>query len=128
MTIKEASKICGISPDTLRYYEKMKVIPAVERSKSGIRNYKEEDLGWIKNAKCMRKAGFSIEAIAKYVELFMEGDETISDRLELLKEQREILYRKREEIEETLVLLGHKINIYENAAKTGMLDFTGKDE
>ncbi len=123
MTIKEVSKRCDISADTLRFYEKMKVIPRIERNKSGIRNYTEADLGWINNAKCMRKAGLSIEAIARYVELFMEGETTVSARLELLQEQREILFRRREEIEETITLLNHKIKIYENAAETGNLEF-----
>ena len=66
MTIAEVSKKVNLSADTLRYYERIGLIPEVNRTESGIRNYTEEDLGWIEFSKCMRNAGMSIEALIEY--------------------------------------------------------------
>ena len=63
MTIKEVSEKFKISQDTLRYYERIGLIPPVSRTASGIRNYQESDLGWVEHAVCMRSAGVPIEAI-----------------------------------------------------------------
>lgn len=77
MTIKEVSEKYQITQDTLRYYERIGMIPAVPRTSGGIRNYKEADLGWIELALCMRNAGLPVESMIEYVHLFQEGDETI---------------------------------------------------
>ena len=57
MTIKEVSEKYHITQDTLRYYERVGMIPKVTRTPSGIRNYQPEDLGWVELALCMRNAG-----------------------------------------------------------------------
>ncbi len=78
MTIKEVCEKFGITADTLRYYERVGVIPEVNRTSGGSRDYTEENLKWVKNAICLREAGISIESIAEYVKLFKQGDETIA--------------------------------------------------
>lgn len=95
MTIKEVSEKYGISQDTLRYYERVGMIPPVTRTAGGIRDYKEKDLAWVELAKCMRSAGLPVEAMIEYVRLTQEGDATIPARLQLLKEQREALLEQR---------------------------------
>ena len=87
MTIKEVSEKYEISQDTLRYYERVGMIPPVTRTASRIRDYQESDLGWVELAKCMRSAGLPVEAMIEYVKLTQEGDATIPARLQLLKEQ-----------------------------------------
>ena len=77
MTIKEVSEKYGMSQDTLRYYERVKVIPAVTRTSGGIRDYQEEDLKWVELAVCMRNAGLPIESLIEYQKLFQAGDGTI---------------------------------------------------
>ena len=116
MTISEASKKYEISPDTLRYYERIGLIPPVPRSPSGLRNYDEDSCNWIGFIKCMRKAGLPIETLIEYVSLFRQGDKTIEARKELLIEQREILSRKIAEMNETLERLDYKISLNENQA------------
>lgn len=69
MTIKEVSEKYGISSDTLRYYERVGMIPPVERTEGGIRNYGEDDIKWVELVLCMRSAGLPIEAIIEYVRL-----------------------------------------------------------
>lgn len=121
MTIKEVSEKYDISQDTLRYYERVGLIPAVSRTSGGIRNYDEEALGWVENAICMRSAGVPIEALIEYVKLFQEGDSTIQARLELLQEQLTGLEEQKAHIEATMKRLNYKISCYEKAVKTGKL-------
>ena len=127
MTIKEVSEKYGISQDTLRYYERVQVIPAVTRTSGGIRDYQEEDLKWVELAVCMRNAGLPIESLIEYQKLFQAGDETIPARLELLQSQMEILKKQKEQIEEMMGRLSYKIDRYEEAMKTGKLIWTKKE-
>ena len=114
MTIAEVSKIYDLSQDTLRYYERIGLIPAVNRNKSGIRDYNDEDCRWIEFIKCMRAAGLPIEVLIEYVALFQRGYETIHARKQLLKEQRALLAQKMEDMRKTLERLDYKIERYEN--------------
>lgn len=123
MTIKEVSEKYGISSDTLRYYERVGVLPPITRTSGGIRDFGEEDLAWIELVLCMRSAGLPIEAIIEYVRLFQLGDSTFSARLELLSEQRRKLLEQREKIDITIDRLNYKIAKYEKAVKTGQLDW-----
>ena len=125
MTIKEVCEKYEITQDTLRYYERVGMIPAVTRTAGGIRDYQESDLGWVQLAICMRSAGLPVEAMIEYVKLYQEGDSTIPARLQLLTDQREILLDKRKKIDETLDGLNYKIARYEIAAQTGTLTWTG---
>ena len=121
MTIKEVSEQYEISQDTLRYYERVGMIPPVTRTAGGIRNYTAEDLRWVELAKCMRSAGLPVEAMIEYVRLFQEGDSTLPARLQLLTDQREVLLEQRKQIDETLNRLNYKISRYEEAVQTGIL-------
>ncbi|MCI9630625.1 MerR family transcriptional regulator [Thomasclavelia cocleata] len=121
LTIKEVSEKFGIPSETLRYYERVGVIPPVTRTASGIRNYQEEDLAWVENAKCFRAAGVSIEALIEYLKLYSEGNSTFQARLDLLNEQRAILLAQQKQLVETLDRLDYKISKYESAVKTGKL-------
>ena len=101
MTIKEVSEKYHITQDTLRYYERVGMIPKVTRTLSGIRNYQPEDLGWVELALCMRNAGLPVEVMIEYVKLCQQGDDTIPARLQLLLDQRETLLEQREQIDTT---------------------------
>ncbi len=113
MTIAEVSERFDLSQDTLRYYERIGLIPRVNRTKSGIRSYTEEDCKWVEFVKCMRGAGLSIEVLVEYVELFQHGDKTAESRKELLIEQRDLLQSRTEEMQKTLQRLNEKIDRYE---------------
>ena len=113
MTIAEVSRRFDLSADTLRYYERIGLIPQVPRTKSGIRDYDEESCNWIELMKCMRAAGVQIEALIEYVALFQRGDETVEARKALLIEQREQLTARMEEMQQSLDRLNHKIERYE---------------
>lgn len=113
MTIAEVSKKFDLSQDTLRYYERIGLLPGVNRNKSGIRNYTEEDCRWVEFIKCMRSAGLPIEVLIEYVALFQQGDKTVEARKELLIEQRKQLTKKMEDMKKTIERLDYKIERYE---------------
>ena len=119
MTIKEVSERYDITLDTLRYYERVGMIPPVTRSSSGIRDYQEQDLRWVELAKCMRKSGLPVETMIEYVRLFQECDGTIPARLKLLIDQKERLVEQRKLIDTTIDRLNYKISRYEIALETG---------
>lgn len=123
MTIKEVSQKYNISQDTLRYYERVGMIPKVTRTASGIRNYQESDLSWVELVICMRSAGLPVEALIEYVELYQQGDQTFGARLELLQEQRRNLEEQQKQLQAAISKLDYKISRYKVAVKTGKLSW-----
>ena len=118
MTIAEVSRKYDISADTLRYYERIGLIPPVPRTRGGLRDYGEESCGWIQLMKCMRAAGVQIEALIVYVDLFQQGDATLDARKALLVEQRDQLVSRMAEMQASLDLLNQKIDRYEQGMMT----------
>jgi DNA-binding transcriptional MerR regulator len=114
VTIAEVSKKYDLSADTLRYYERIGLLPTVNKNSSGNRDYTEEDCRWVQFIKCMRSAGLSIEILIEYVSLFQQGNSTIGARKELLIEQRKQIFEKMEELQNTLSYLDKKIDGYED--------------
>ena len=115
MKIAEVSERYGLSSDTLRYYERIGLLPTVTRTESGIRDYSELDIRRVEFIKCMRGAGLPIEVLIDYVGLVQQGDQTIEARKEVLKEQRKLLMMRMQEMQKTLDILEHKIEVYESA-------------
>lgn len=113
LNIKKASEISGVSADTLRYYERIGLIPPVKRSANGIRDFDEEDIKWIKFSRQMRNAGLSIEVLIDYLSLFREGNETVPMRKQLLAEQIEELKGKIFDMNEALSRLEYKLDHYD---------------
>lgn len=127
MTIKEVSEKYGVSQDTLRYYERVGLIPPVARTAGGILDYQPSDIGWVETAVCMRSAGVPIEALIEYVKLFQMGDATFEARRQLLQEQYDHLMEQKKQIEQTMERLQYKISRYENALETGVLTWDKKE-
>ena len=117
MTIAAAAKLFDLTPDTLRYYERIGLLPPVPRTPGGIRNYGEDDCGWIEFIKCMRSAGLPIEFLVDYVKLFRQGEETTQLRLDMLKEQRVALAGRITEMQASLERLDGKIKYYAGQVK-----------
>ena len=99
----------------MRYYERVGLIPPVNRNGSGIRDYNDLDLRRVDFIKCMRSAGLPIEVLIEYVGLVQQGDKTIEARKEILIEQRDLLADHMKEMQKTLDLLDHKLEVYEKA-------------
>ena len=113
MTITEVAEQYGMSADTIRYYERIGLIPTVNRRPNGIRDFTETDCNWVAFSKCMRSAGLSIESLIEYVTMFQQGDATVDARKHLLIEQRDELAARIKTMEDTLERLNAKIDSYE---------------
>ena len=121
MTIKEVCEKYNVTADTLRYYERVGVIPEVRRTAGGIRDYSEEDIKWVETAICFRSARMPIDLQIEYVRLYRKGDETLRDRLELLIEAKKRILDERKKYDDALAKLDYKISKYDEAVKTGVL-------
>lgn len=127
MTIAEVSKKFELTIDTLRYYERIGLIPSVPRTKGGIRDYGESECNWVEFIKCMRAAGLPVEALIEYVGLFQQGEKTIEARKEILTEQRKLLAERIDEMKQTLDRLDYKIEIYEKCVVKNEKNLRKKD-
>ena len=113
MNIKKVSDLTGVSADTIRYYERIGLIPPVTRNQSGIRDFTEREIGLLEFVRCFRKAGVSVEALIDYVTLLEEGEGTEEARLAILKEQAEKLDARLEELNAARERLAYKIDNYQ---------------
>ncbi len=120
-TIAEVSAQYDLTQDTLRYYERIGLIPPVSRTKSGIRDYTDDVCRWIELAKCMRSSGVSVESLIEYCALAQKGPSTITARKQLLVQEQHKLIDKMESMQTALDRLTLKIANYEKAEKTGVL-------
>ncbi|HQV70595.1 MAG TPA: MerR family transcriptional regulator [Thermoflexales bacterium] len=128
MKIAEVSEQFGLSSDTLRYYERVGLLPPVNRTKSGIRDYDEFDLKRVDFIRCMRTAGMPVEVLIEYVGLIQQGDDTIEARKDILIKQRDHVVAQMAEMQKTLDLLGYKIEMYEKALVKKEQDMLSPDE
>lgn len=113
MTIAEVGAKYGLTADTLRYYERIGLIPTVARSSGGIREYGDEDCRWVEFIKCMRGAGLPVAALIEYVALFQRGTDTHEARKAILVEQRDALAVRLEEMKVSLAKISAKIDRYD---------------
>ncbi len=127
MTIKDVCEKYDITSDTLRYYERVGVIPEVARTAGGIRNYTQEDIKWVENAICMRSAGVPVEMIVEYVRLFRMGDDTFEERCNLLKRAKAEVEAAKRKYDDELKRLNYKIVKYEEAIQTGVLNWDDEE-
>ncbi len=91
MKIAEVSEKYGLSGVTLRYYERVGLLPSVTRTESGIREFSEVDIKRVEFIKCMRSAGLPVEVLTEYIAMVQQGDSTVAARKAILSEQRELL-------------------------------------
>ena len=124
MQIAEVCRKYNITADTIRYYEKIGLLPKIPRKKNGIRDFDEESCKWIEFIKCMRNAGMEIEILLEYVNLFKKGKFTVKERRNLLKEQREKLIEKQNNINATIKRLDYKLELYDDIISGKRKDFT----
>ncbi|MEH7612563.1 MerR family transcriptional regulator [Gottfriedia acidiceleris] len=110
-SIGQFSKLSGLSIDTLRYYEKEKLI-FPKRDSANRRVYSEEDFSWIDFIHRLKKTGMSIKNMREYTKLRYQGNSTVSQRLLLLDDQLEELQQKEREISEHIQFVENKIEIY----------------
>ena len=113
MFISEAAKLLNVTPVTLRYYERIGLIPPVARINGGIRQYTKADIQRIELITWMRNAGVSIETLEKYVTLLNTKGDTILPRKRLLIQERTKLYQEYLELARKMAQLDQKIAAFD---------------
>ncbi|MCK1215765.1 MerR family transcriptional regulator [Streptococcus uberis] len=114
MNIKKVSELTGVSADTIRYYERIGLIPPVTRNQSGVRNFSDRDISILEFVRYFRGAGVSVESLIDYIGLVEQGDSTIGARLAILQEEKEKLEERVSKLQAALDRLNHKIDNYQN--------------
>lgn len=121
-TIQRAAAETGLTADTLRYYEKIGILPGIARSESGHRRFSENDIGWIRLVQCLRATGMPIEDLHRYAELMQQGDSTSSERLAILEEHRGRIMADIRELTTSLELVERKIAGYEELRRSAVTE------
>lgn len=116
-TVGEIAKMMNVPASTLRYYDKEGLLPFVERSNGGIRMFKESDYEFLQIINCLKKTGMSLSEIKTFIDLVIQGDDSIEERLQLFLNQREKVLKQMEELQETLNIINYKVWYYETAKK-----------
>ena len=118
-SIGEVSDMLGVAPSTLRYYDKEGMLPLIKRTSGGVREFREEDLEWLRIIECLKKTNMSIKEIKQFIDWCMEGDSTIDKRLDLINRRRDLVLKQIESLNETLKTLNYKKWYYETAKAAG---------
>jgi len=118
-TVGEMAKLLGVAPSTLRFYDKEGLLPFVERSEGGIRVFKDKDYEWLRIIDCLKKTSMPLKDIKEFIHMAMQGDDTIEQRLELVKKQQALMQAKIAEFQEMLDTLDYKCWYYETAKSAG---------
>ncbi|MFD8566219.1 MerR family transcriptional regulator [Streptomyces sp. NPDC059639] len=114
-TISEVSAITGLTAHTLRWYERIGLLPDVDRSHTGQRRYTNPDLDWLAFVNKLRLTGMPVADMVRYAELVRLGDHTFDERRELLESTRRDVLHRMAELQDTMAVLDHKINFYAGA-------------
>ncbi len=117
-SIKEVSEITGLSAHTLRYYEREGLLSGVERTSGGYRQYTDSDLEALWLICCLKNTGMSLQEIARFVNLAREGDCTLRDRVELLREHQKSVIARIKEMQEYLDKVTWKLSFYSEKLQT----------
>ena len=110
-SIGQFSELSRFSIDTLRYYEKQKLL-FPKRDENNRRVYSEKDVAWISFISRLKKTGMSIREMQKYAKLRYAGDQTIPERLVLLFNQLDNLHEEEKKIEDNIEFVEQKIKTY----------------
>lgn len=113
LTIQEVAQATGLSAHTLRYYERVGLIHPIDREQNTHRRYTVDDVGWIEFLTKLRATGMSIKDMQRYAELQRRGDETLAERVEMLKALQDKVEAHMDELNEHLKLICYKIEVYQ---------------
>lgn len=118
-TIKETSQLLGIPATTLRYYDKIGLLPFVERRESGYRMFTEKDIEMLQLIECLKRAGMTLSDIRQFAQWLREGDATLQQRYEMFLERRRAARQQLADLQKTLDVLDYKCWFYETAIEAG---------
>ena len=113
MMISEAALRSGLSVDTIRFYEKSGILPAVDRGPDGNRRFSPENVDWLVLLASLRETGMPMDRMRRFAELYRHGDVTVPERRRMLEEHSAQLARRREALDRCADLLDHKLKRYD---------------
>ncbi len=116
-TISEVVAFTGLTAHTLRWYERIGLMPHIGRSHTGQRRYSNRDLDWLDLVGKLRLTGMPVADMVRYAELVREGDHTYGERRELLESTRRDVLARIAELQDTLAVLDRKISFYADAGR-----------
>ncbi|MBJ6359751.1 MerR family transcriptional regulator [Paenibacillus sp. GCM10012307] len=111
-TIGQAAEATGLSIHTLRYYEKEGILPFIKRTESGIRIFDDEDIQRIEFLNCLRNTGMPIHQLKEYVDLALQGDKTIDERVRMLENQKEKVEHEMNVLKSYIDMINYKTDLY----------------
>lgn len=122
-TVGEMAKKINVAPSTLRYYDKEGLLPFIERSEGGIRLFNDRDFSYLSIIHCLKQTGMPIKEIKNFIDLVSKGDDSIPQRLELFKNQRESVTSQIKKLQKTLDILDYKCLYYETSSEKGSTSY-----
>ena len=127
-TIKQVSEKMGVTISTLRYYDKEGLLPFLDKTSNGTRVFKDEDFEGLAIITCLKKSGVSIKDINKYMNLCIQGDDTLKERLNIFLERKEVVEKQIEELYKVMETINYKIRYYNKAIEAGTEEIHKKNE
>src|SRR5688572_23325906 len=122
LTIQEVAQATGLTPHTLRYYERIGLIHPIPREENTRRCYTADDVGWIDFLLKLRATGMSIKDMQRYAGLQRQGDRTLPERVKMLKSLRDEVEAHIQELNEHLKLVYYKIDYYQKVIEEQVLE------
>ena len=118
-TIGDIAQKIGLTPSTLRYYEKEGLLPFVDRTESGIRRFKDSDMEWFSIIECLKNTGMSIKEIKTFIDWCMEGDVSLDKRYEMCLERKKETEKQIKLLQKSLDIINYKCWYYKTALEAG---------
>ncbi|MBW7455569.1 MerR family transcriptional regulator [Paenibacillus sepulcri] len=116
-TIGDAAEQTGLSIHTLRYYENEGILPMINRNDGGTRIYEQKDIDWLKFVCCLRETGMTIAELKGFVQLVLQGNETIDERMKMLDRQKERIQSQIEQLTTYKTMVENKMDWYVDYAR-----------
>ncbi|AYE38620.1 MerR family transcriptional regulator [Companilactobacillus zhachilii] len=121
-SIGQVAEKTGLSSYTLRYYDKEGLMPFVHRGNGGRREFTDDDMDFVDLISCLKQTGMSLKEIREFVNMSMEGNDTLEKRLEMFKRQRDEVMKQIEQSQRYLKKLDYKVKYFEAACANGSED------
>ena len=117
--MKEVSKMMDLPQSKIRYYDKMGLLPYLKHSDAGYRMFSEGDLTMLRVINCFKSTDMSIQDMQKFIQLVLDGDETLEERYKMFVEQKRLLNQQMQELQKQMDLVEHKLWYYQTAIEAG---------
>ncbi len=125
--IKEVSQKLEMSEHTIRYYTDIGLVPHMERDENNVRIFNEKAVNWLRGLKYLKGCGMSIQALQDYVKLCLDGDETVTQRYDIIIEQKKEIDKKLDELQKCSDYLTEKVAYYEEVMDGKRIDNSNPD-